>query len=293
MCSELALLREFTSYRQTAGAPHEAAIFHKSDRSGDTLHFNPAAAAVAQHMLTDQGPNALHAHPISPACAAHPGRSSISIWQMISGTELKRLALPRRGIIRAWALALALTLIPVLLGACGDRAPKFRGSDITGLQIGGELAMSDHNGKARRLSDFNGKVVVVFFGYTQCPDVCPTTMSELSETMKELGSKSNEIQVLFVTVDPERDTQELLAQYVPAFNPSFLGLRGTPEELETTTKAFKVFYQKSPSPGGGYTVDHTAGSFVFDKRGRVRLLVPYGAGPKTFVHDLSELLRSS
>jgi protein SCO1/2 len=109
--------------------------------------------------------------------------------------------------------------------------------------------------------------------------------------MKELGAKANDVQVLFVTVDPERDTPELLAQYVPAFNPGFLGLRGSPAELETVTKLFKVFYQKNPSPSGGYTMDHTAGSFVFDKQGRARVLIPYGAGVSVFAHDLSQLLK--
>jgi len=205
-------------------------------------------------------------------------------------TDQRQLALSRQTVGRRWIMGAAFALIATLAAACGDRAPKFMASDITGMQIGGDLAMSDHTGKARTLGDFKGKVVVVFFGYTSCPDVCPTTMSELSAAMKELGSRASEVQVLFVTVDPERDTQELLSQYVPAFNPSFLGLRGTREELEATAKSFKVFYQKNPSPSGGYTMDHTAGSFVFDRQGRVRLLVPYGAGPKVYAHDLSELL---
>lgn len=199
-------------------------------------------------------------------------------------------------VIRAVSLksVVRLTLLAgavALLAACGDRAPSFKSSDITGMQIGGDLALTDHTGKARKLSDFKGKVVVVFFGYTQCPDVCPTTLSEVAAAMKELGPKAKDVQVLFVTVDPERDTQELLAQYVPAFDPSFLALRGSPAELETVAKQFKVFYQKNPTPSGGYTMDHTAGSFVFDQQGRIRLLVSYGAGPRVFAHDLAQLLR--
>jgi len=208
-----------------------------------------------------------------------------------TGIEEIRLPMSAKVAGRRWIMIAAFAVIAALVTACGERTPKFMASDITGMQIGGDLAMADHTGKARRLGDFKGKVVVVFFGYTQCPDVCPTTMSELSAAMKELGAGASEVQVLFVTVDPERDTQDLLSQYVPAFNPSFLGLRGTREELEATAKSFKVFYQKNPSPSGGYTMDHTAGSFVFDKQGRVRLLVPYGAGPKVYVHDLAELLR--
>ena len=184
-----------------------------------------------------------------------------------------------------------VTIVVFALAACGERAGPFKATDITGANIGGDFSMSDHTGKPRKLSDFKGKVVVLFFGYTQCPDVCPTTLAEVAAAMKELGSKANDVQVLFVTVDPERDTPELLAQYVPAFNPSFVALRGNQAELETVAKLFKVFYAKVPSAsGGGYTMDHTAGSFVFDKQGRIRLLVSYGAGAGVFAHDLAKLV---
>ena len=196
----------------------------------------------------------------------------------------------RRVLSRLVVVSTLLAGSAALLAGCGERAPQFKATDITGAQIGGDLALTDHTGKARRLSDFKGKVVVVFFGYTQCPDVCPTTMSEVAAAMKELGAKAKDVQVVFVTVDPERDTQELLAQYVPAFDPNFLGLRGSEAEVEAFAKQFKVFYQKSPSPSGSYTMDHTAGSFVFDKQGRVRLLVAYGAGPAVFAHDLAQVL---
>lgn len=183
------------------------------------------------------------------------------------------------------------TMLAGILSACSDRAVKFKSSDITGMTFSGDFALTDHIGKPRTLGDFKGRVVVLFFGYTQCPDVCPTTLSEVDAALKELGAKANEVQVLFVTVDPERDTQELLAQYVPAFNPSFLGLRGNQAELDTATKLFKVFYQKNPTASGSYTMDHSAGSFVFDKQGRIRLLVSYGAGASVFAHDLGQLLK--
>ena len=177
-----------------------------------------------------------------------------------------------------------------MLGACGDRGPQFKATDITGATIGGNFALADHTGNVRWFSDFKGKVVVVFFGFTHCPDVCPTTLAEVAAAMKELGPKAKDVQVLFVTVDPERDTQELLAQYVPAFDPSFLALRGSQAEVASVAKLFKVFYQKNPGRDGAYTMDHTAGSFVFDKQGRIRLLVSYGAGAAVFAHDLAQLL---
>jgi protein SCO1/2 len=190
--------------------------------------------------------------------------------------------------LRALILAAVLT---GALAACGEQAVSFKGSDITGMSLGGDFSMPDHTGKVRTLSDFKGKVVVLFFGYTQCPDVCPTTLSEVAAALKELGPKAKDVQVLFVTVDPERDTPEILAQYVPAFNPSFLALRGSAAELETAAKQLKVFYQKSPTPSGGYTMDHTAGSFIFDKHGRIRVLISYGAGASVFAHDLAQLLK--
>ena len=191
--------------------------------------------------------------------------------------------------------ALLVTMLAAVAGglaACGPRetAPKFKSSDITGMEVVGDFSLPDHTGKPRKLSDFKGKVIVLFFGYTQCPDVCPTTLTEVAAAMKELGAKASDVQVLFVTVDPERDTPELLAQYVPAFDPSFLALRGSQTQLEPVAKQFKVFYAKVPSPSGGYTMDHTAGSFVFDKQGRIRLLVSYSAGASVFARDLGQLL---
>ncbi len=193
------------------------------------------------------------------------------------------------------ALLAALSAAALLAAAgCERAAPRFRSSDITGTSFGRDFALTDHHGRPRTLADFRGKVVVMFFGYTQCPDVCPTTLSELAEAMRRLGADAARVQVLFVTVDPERDSAELLGHYVPAFEPSFLGLRGDAEALARTAKEFKVVYQKQPgSTPTTYTMDHSAGAYVFDPQGRLRLYVSYGAGPDVFAHDIRELLRTA
>lgn len=167
----------------------------------------------------------------------------------------------------------------------------FVSSDVTGLDYAKDFALTDHTGKARTLGDFKGKVVVMFFGYTQCPDVCPTTMHDLSEAMKLLGSKGDQVQVLFVTLDPERDTKELLAQYVPAFDTRFLGLYGDLAATEKVAKDYRVFYEKVPGKEkGSYTLDHTAGSYVYDKEGHVRLFVRNATPIDGWAHDLKILL---
>ncbi len=196
---------------------------------------------------------------------------------------------------RARALALAAMLFTTLLvAACHKGAPAFKASDVTGTQFGRDFALVDHNGTPRTLADFRGKAVVVFFGYTQCPDVCPTTMAELAEAMRRLGPDAARVQVLFVTIDPERDTPELLKQYVPAFNPTFLGLTGDPAAIERTAKEFKIIYRKQPgATPGSYTMDHSAGTFVYDPQGRLRLYVGYGQGADVFAHDIRELLRET
>jgi protein SCO1 len=172
---------------------------------------------------------------------------------------------------------LAVLLAAALIAGCGQSRPSFKNSDITGADWGRELSLKDHTGKPRTLADFRGKVVVIFFGYVHCPDVCPTTLAELKSVVEQLGEDGKRIQVLFVTVDPERDTPELLAQYVPAFHPSFLGLYGDPEQTARTAKEFKVYYQKVPgSRPDNYSVDHTAGSYVFDPSGHIRLFVSHG-----------------
>lgn len=190
-------------------------------------------------------------------------------------------------------LSLALLAGALLLAGCDKLSspPAFKNTDLTGLDYARGFSLTDHTGQARTLADFRGKLVVLFFGYTQCPDVCPTTMAEMAAVMKELGPSSKDVQVLFVTLDPERDTQEVLAHYVPAFDKRFIGLRGTPEQTAQTAKEFKVFVAKvAGSTPDNYTVDHTAGSYVFDKEGRIRLFVRHGGGPAPIVHDLRQLL---
>jgi protein SCO1/2 len=172
-----------------------------------------------------------------------------------------------------------------------DKAPAFHNTDVTGVDYAKGFTLTDHTGKVRTLEDFRGKIVVMFFGYTQCPDVCPTTMAEMATVLKELGPSADEVQVLFVTVDPERDTQELLSHYVPAFDKRFIGLYGDAAATAKVAKEFKVFYAKAPgADASSYTVDHTAGSFVFDKQGQLRLFVRHGQGPGLIAHDLRQLL---
>lgn len=168
---------------------------------------------------------------------------------------------------------------------------SFKNTDVTGLEYARNFALTDHTGKPRTLADFKGKAVVMFFGYTQCPDVCPTTMAEMAGVMKQLGSLADKVQVLFVTLDPERDTAALLSQYVPAFDPRFLGMLGDQAATEKVAKEFRVFFQKVPGKEpGSYTIDHTAGSYVFDPQGRIRLFVRHGQGAEPIVHDLKQLL---
>ena len=200
-------------------------------------------------------------------------------------------------------------ILPVLLllslfAGCSDKpgaesgmmtltpaSKTFMNSDVTGLGYARDFALNDQDGKPRTLADFKGKAVVIFFGYTHCPDVCPTTMSEMAAVMKQLGPDAEKVQVLFVTVDPERDTPALLKQYVPAFDPRFIALSGDQEATAKVAKEFRVFYQKVPGKeAGSYTVDHTAASYVFDPQGRVRLFVRHGQGPEPIAQDLKVLL---
>jgi len=187
---------------------------------------------------------------------------------------------------------LAALLLALALAGCGVASPEFKNTDVTGADCCRDFSLTDHKGRARTLADFRGKVVVIFFGYTQCPDVCPTTMAEMKAAVLQLGADGKRVQVLFVTLDPERDTRELLAEYVPAFDPDFLGLYGDLEATAKTAKEFRVFYQKHPGPTpGSYTLDHTAGSYVFDSQGRVRLFVRHGDGGANLVADLRALLK--
>ncbi|MGH8802169.1 MAG: SCO family protein [Casimicrobiaceae bacterium] len=177
------------------------------------------------------------------------------------------------------------------MAGCAKEGPKFDASNITGASFGHDFSLQDPQGKTRTLEDFRGKVVVVFFGYTNCPDVCPATLAALAQAMKDLGNRASRVQVLFITVDPDRDTPSLLAEYVPAFDPRFLGLRGDDEATAKVAKEFHVIYDKVPGAApGSYTVDHSAGSYVYDPKGRLRLYVANGQGPDVFAHDIGLLL---
>jgi protein SCO1/2 len=190
-------------------------------------------------------------------------------------------------ILVAVALAFSVTACDKLPG----KQASFQNTDVTGLDYAKGFSLTDHTGKPRTLADYKGKVVIVFFGYTQCPDVCPTTMAEMAGVMQKLGPQADQVQVLFITLDPERDTRELLASYVPAFDKRFVGLYGTPEQTAKTAKDFKVFYSKVPGKEpGSYTIDHMAGSYVFDKEGRVRLFIRHGGNADSIVHDVRQLL---
>jgi protein SCO1/2 len=186
-----------------------------------------------------------------------------------------------------------IAIFLMTLAACSPK-PEFKNIDITGgTAFGKDFSLLDPDGKVRTLADFKGKVVLMFFGYTQCPDVCPTTLTEMQQVMTLMGPQSDKVQVLFVTVDPERDTAAILKQYVPSFDASFLGLRPADEAaLEKVTKDFKIYYKKVPGTSpGSYTMDHTAGSYAFDPQGRLRLYIKHAQGPETLAHDLKELLK--
>ncbi len=196
---------------------------------------------------------------------------------------------------RRFSLSVALsavTLSVLGLTACMDPKAAFKGVDITGADYAKELNLPDQNGQVRKIKDFSGKLVVVFFGYTQCPDVCPTTMQELAEVKRLLGPDGDKLQAVFVTVDPERDTTELLKAYVENFDPSFVALRPTPEQLPQITKEFKIYFKrvegKTPT---SYTMDHSAGSYTFDAQGKVRLFNRYGMGAEALAHDFKLLLK--
>jgi protein SCO1/2 len=185
---------------------------------------------------------------------------------------------------------LLILTLALLLAGCDSR-PQFANTDISEADYARDFALTDHTGKPRTMADFRGKAVVIFFGYTQCPDVCPTTMTGMAEAMKLMGADAAKVQVLFVTVDPERDTQELLAQYVPVFNPSFLGLYADAQTIAKTAQAFRVFYKKQPgSTPTTYTVDHSAGSYVYDPQGRLRLYIKHGEKPEVIAKDLKLLV---
>lgn len=186
-----------------------------------------------------------------------------------------------RTLLLAAALAVAACSAP--------ERPQFKSSDITGADFAKDFSLIDHTGQPRRLADFRGKAVAIFFGYTQCPDVCPTSLTTMAEVLRQLGPDAAKVQVLFITVDPERDTPELLAQYVPAFNPTFLGLYGDLPATAAVARDFKVLYRKV-GEGPRYTVDHSAGTYVFDPSGRLRLYVKHGESPAAIADDIRQLL---
>ena len=188
---------------------------------------------------------------------------------------------------------LILSLMGLALIACSPK-PSFKNVDITGSKaFGNDFSLLDPDGKVRTLSDFKGKAVVIFFGYTQCPDVCPTTLTEMQQVMTLLGSQADKVQVLFITVDPDRDTAAILKQYVPAFDKRFLGLRPADQAaLEKVAKDFMIYYKQVPgTSAGSYTIDHTAGSYAFDPEGHLRLYIKHAQGPEILAQDLKELLK--
>lgn len=193
-------------------------------------------------------------------------------------------------------LSLALLAAALLLAGCDKLSspPVFKNTDLTGLDYAKGFSLTDHTGQPRTLADFRGKLVVLFFGYTQCPDVCPTTMAELAEAKKLLGADGGRLQGLFVTLDPERDTPQVLKAYMENFDPSFLALRPTPAQLEGLAREFKIYYKKvEGKTPGSYTMDHTAASYVYDTQGRLRLYTRYGTGPQALASDLQLLLQSA
>lgn len=181
------------------------------------------------------------------------------------------------------------------LPACSPTPPSppavaFQGRDISGSLTLQDFTLTDHNGQPRKLSEFRGKPVAVYFGYTHCPDVCPTTLAELAQSMRELGPQADQVQVLFITIDPARDTQALLKSYAPAFDPRFIGLTGSPAQIASVAGQFRALYRRQDNANGDYTMDHSAGAYLLDRDGALRVSVPYGSGAAAFTHDLRALL---
>ncbi len=190
-------------------------------------------------------------------------------------------------------LVAVVIALSVALAACkpAPPPPAFQATDITGAAFARDFRLTDHNGHVRTLADFKGKAVAIFFGYTHCPDVCPTTLADFAAALKMLGPLADRVQVLFVTVDPARDTPEMLRQFVPAFNPGFLGMYTDAASLKLLAKEYKVVFQKTAQKGpDDYLIDHSAGTYVYDPQGRLRLLMPYGSPPEAIANDLRTLL---
>ena len=203
------------------------------------------------------------------------------------------MTLHRRTALSFLSRLALLSAAGILLGACTEGKLQFSSIDMTGADYARDFRLTDHTGKPRSLADFKGKIVVLFFGYTQCPDVCPTTLTELSQVKQLLGADADKLQVLLVTVDPQRDTAEVLKAYMANFDPAFLALRGTPEQLAAMAKDYKVYYKrtegKTPT---SYSMDHSAASYVYDTQGRLRLYTRYGSGVQALASDIKLLLKS-
>ena len=200
----------------------------------------------------------------------------------------------KRNTLKLIASYALLTWSTGIIVACSEQKPAFSSIDVTGADYAKDFALNDHNGQPKSLKDFAGKVVVMFFGYTQCPDVCPTTMAELAEIKKLLGADGSKLQGLFVTIDPERDTPEVLKAYMGNFDPSFLALVPTPTQLAALAKDYKIYYKKvEGKTDTSYTMDHSAGSYVYDTQGKLRLFTRYGTGPKPLTDDIKMLLKQT
>ena len=200
----------------------------------------------------------------------------------------------KRNVLKALACCITASSATVLLSACSENKPLFVSIDVTGADYAKDFSLTDHNGETRSMKDFSGKVVVMFFGFTQCPDVCPTSMAELAEIKKLLGARGDKLQGLFVTVDPQRDTPEVLKAYMVNFDPSFLALYTTPEKLVELAKDYKVYYKKvDGKTPTSYSMDHSAGSFVYDTKGALRLYTRYGTGAKSLAQDVEILLKQA
>ena len=200
----------------------------------------------------------------------------------------------KRHAVKILASLAALSLTSAWLTGCSPDKPQFKSIDLTGADYAQGFSLLDHNGQLRTVKDFAGKVVVVFFGFTQCPDVCPTSMAELAEVKQMLGADGDKLQAIFITVDPERDTPELLKAYMGNFDPSFLALRPTPEQLPQVAKDFKIYYKKvDGKTQGSYTMDHSAGSYIYDPKGLIRLYNRYGSGAEMLASDIRLLIKGS
>jgi protein SCO1/2 len=200
----------------------------------------------------------------------------------------------KRNAIKSVAVYAMLAGAAGLFSACSEKKPAFAAIDVTGANYAKNFELTDHNGQVRHLPDFAGKIVVMFFGYTQCPDVCPTSMAELAEVKKALGKDGDKLQGIFVTVDPERDKPEMLKAYMGNFDPTFLALYATPEKLAELAKDFKVYYKKvDGKTPTSYTMDHSAGSYVYDTKGQLRLFTRYGSGAAALTQDIQLLLKEA